>query len=65
VKIMAMIKEDWAKSLIAQFLMAFHGGNRAEVERMAEESALAMRPDLMKEFRRLLDLKARMLGGRR
>jgi len=59
---MTTIKEDWAKSLISQFLMKFHGNNSAEVVAMAESSAIARRPDLMKEFRRLLALKKSMLN---
>lgn len=52
------IKEEWACSIIAQALVKIRSKKDVQVVlREVEGTALSVRPDLMKEFRKLVKLK--------
>lgn len=52
------IKEEWACSIIAQALVKIRSKKDVQVVlREVEGTALSARPDLMKEFRKLVKLK--------
>lgn len=53
----------WARFIMGQALAEFDGKNREAVLAKVESTALAVRPDLMKTFRELLDRKEKFLEG--
>lgn len=61
---MAEIKEEWAKTIIGQALAEIQ--TKADVERVigkVEGTAVGVRPDLMKQFRELVEMKKKILRG--
>lgn len=59
------IKEDWACQIIAQALMDI--GSPEDAKRVAAKvanTAVGARPDILREFRKLVKAKVKMLGRR-
>lgn len=62
---MTEIKEEWAKFIISQALAEIK--TEKDIPRVLEEvkgTALGFRPDLMKKFEKLVELKRKMLKSR-
>lgn len=56
------IKDDWACSIIVQALMEIK--TKADVKRVIEKvgrTAIGVRPDFMKEFKKLVKMKEKTL----
>lgn len=57
-----VIKEDWAKSIISQALMEITTEEDIpKVVEKVEETAIGVRPDLMKIFLELVESKRKLL----
>ena len=59
---MEEIKEDWAKFIISEALASIHKKEdiRREIKEV-EKTAVGARPDLMKKFLKLVELKKKTL----